>query len=95
MRQALVLHMEAGTCASGMTRRQVDELVRLRSCTRLTTCQVARYDRNNVITNPNRMITGNGSAPMPMPQSMRLFATEQSYDAYSNRYKLCVVLNAR
>ncbi|KAI0758799.1 hypothetical protein C8Q74DRAFT_1388531, partial [Fomes fomentarius] len=38
----LVLHLESGTCTSGMTRKMVDDIIR-------------KIDRSNVITNPNRM----------------------------------------
>lgn len=42
---AMMLHLDQGSCTSGMNRDKVNRLV-------------VAYDRNNVITNPNRLITG-------------------------------------
>jgi len=75
--------MEAGTCASGITRRMIDDLVRHTPATHLT-LKITRLDRGNVITNPNRMIAG-GTGMSPS-QSTRVYATEQSYDSYEDRY---------
>ncbi|KAJ7146599.1 hypothetical protein C8R44DRAFT_757860 [Mycena epipterygia] len=44
-RSALILHLEAGTCASGADRQTVDRYVR-------------QYDTNNIITDPARLLTG-------------------------------------
>src|ERR1700733_11050963 len=41
---AMMLHLDQGSCVSGMNRDKVNKLV-------------VAYDRNNVITNPNRLIT--------------------------------------
>lgn len=46
---AMTLHLEHGTCVSGMNRNQVNRLA-------------VQYDRNNVITKPNRLLTGGGSS---------------------------------
>jgi len=43
-KSALILHLESGSCQSGVTRRMVDNWVRTK-------------DRSNVITNPARLIT--------------------------------------
>ncbi|KAG6811273.1 hypothetical protein H0H92_008267 [Tricholoma furcatifolium] len=45
----MLLHLEAGTCVSGVTRRIVDNTVR-------------EWDRNNLITDPRRMIAGPSSS---------------------------------
>ncbi|KAJ7146603.1 hypothetical protein C8R44DRAFT_757866 [Mycena epipterygia] len=44
-RSALILHLEAGTCASGADRQTVNRYVR-------------QYDTNNLITDPARLLTG-------------------------------------
>lgn len=44
-RSAMVHHLEYGKCPSGVNRRIVDNAIR-------------QYDRNNVITNPARLLTG-------------------------------------
>ncbi|CAE6523213.1 unnamed protein product [Rhizoctonia solani] len=44
-RSALLLHFEAGTCKSGLTRQRLNRLI-------------AERDTSNFITNPNRLITG-------------------------------------
>lgn len=44
-RSALVIHLESGTCASGMNRRMIDDLV-------------GRLDRNGVLTDPSRLLEG-------------------------------------
>ena len=49
---ALSLHFESSTCASGMTRKQLDSLV-------------VRADRNHIITNPDRLICGPGGYEAP------------------------------
>ena len=41
----VILHLESGTCNSGVTRHMID-------------AYVLKHDVNNVITNPRRMITG-------------------------------------
>ncbi|KAJ7157493.1 hypothetical protein C8R46DRAFT_1114665 [Mycena filopes] len=48
-RSALLLHLEAGTCASGMDRKTVDRYVR-------------QYDTKNIITDPARLLTGGSTA---------------------------------
>ncbi|KZT58324.1 hypothetical protein CALCODRAFT_468549 [Calocera cornea HHB12733] len=42
---AVVLHLETGKCVSGVTRAIIDRYI-------------VKYDRNNLITNPSRLITG-------------------------------------
>lgn len=41
----MLLHLESGACCSGVNRRVVDTSIR-------------EFDRNNVITNPTRLLTG-------------------------------------
>ncbi|KAJ7630173.1 hypothetical protein FB45DRAFT_914829 [Roridomyces roridus] len=43
-RSAMILHLEAGRCPSGATRSAIDTYVR-------------QYDRNNIITDPARLLT--------------------------------------
>ncbi|GJJ05992.1 hypothetical protein Clacol_000179 [Clathrus columnatus] len=71
---ALVLHFESGTCRSGLDRRQLNELV-------------VRQDRNNVITNPSRLIAGSGGV-RPSPVS-RTWATQRSWNGYAYECFLC------
>ncbi|KAI0249122.1 hypothetical protein BJV78DRAFT_1276310 [Lactifluus subvellereus] len=70
----LVLHFESGACRSGMTR---DELNRL----------VVRADRNNVITNPARLLGGwDGYEP---PASAKVWATDLSWNGEAYECFLC------
>ncbi|KAF8310754.1 hypothetical protein DL93DRAFT_2126413 [Clavulina sp. PMI_390] len=46
---AMTLHLDQGACVSGMNRHKVNELV-------------VRYDRNNIITNPNRLLTSSSNS---------------------------------
>ncbi|VDB95425.1 unnamed protein product [Peniophora sp. CBMAI 1063] len=61
----LVQHFEAGTCPSGMTRARLNQ-------------EVVRRDRNNVITNPNRLLTGpDGARSVPTTSYL---ASERSWN---------------
>jgi hypothetical protein len=64
----LTIHLESGTCSSGLDRHKINNIVR-------------RMDRNNVIINPNRMIT--------MPGQDQLFATERAWNGYFYECYLC------
>jgi len=71
---ALVLHFEAGTCPSGMTRTELNRMV-------------VRADRNNAITNPSRLIKGpDGYAPSTVTNS---WATERSWNGVAYECFLC------
>jgi hypothetical protein len=71
---ALVLHFEAGTCPSGLTRDQLNRMV-------------VRMDRNNAITNPARLIGGPGGySPANVTTS---WATERSWNGYAYECFLC------
>ncbi|KAI5118108.1 hypothetical protein M0805_003462 [Coniferiporia weirii] len=72
---ALILHAESGTCPSGITRSTVDAFV-------------SRLDRQNVITNPARMITGPYGHQNP-PADPQYWATEQSWNGYAYECFLC------
>ncbi|ORY57699.1 hypothetical protein BCR35DRAFT_296003 [Leucosporidium creatinivorum] len=65
-----VLHLEAGTCSSGMDRRKVDRYV-------------LSHDRTNIITNPNQRLIGYTQDNSPPP---RYHATSEAwshrYQAY-------------
>ncbi|KAG8747558.1 hypothetical protein FRC10_000694 [Ceratobasidium sp. 414] len=63
----LVLHLEAGTCVSGVTRQHVANTV-------------TRLDRNHLITNPNRMITGSTESYQ---------ATQRAWNGHSYECYLC------
>ncbi|KAI0249119.1 hypothetical protein BJV78DRAFT_1103694, partial [Lactifluus subvellereus] len=70
----LVLHFESGTCPSGMTREELNRLV-------------VRADRNNVITNPARLLGGpSGYEP---PPSAKVWATDRSWNGEAYECFLC------
>ncbi|BGP37045.1 hypothetical protein JCM10449v2_000949 [Rhodotorula kratochvilovae] len=68
---AMVLHLEAGTCSSGMTRQKIDRYVR-------------QVDRSNIITNPRRLIAG--PDPVYDAPTL-LSATERSWYVYAQQYE--------
>nr|VWO96247.1 C2H2-type domain-containing protein [Ganoderma boninense] len=70
---ALVLHLESGTCASGMTREMVDRLVK-------------KYDKHGVITDPSRLIQGSGTSS---PQVTRTWATDRAWNGQAYECYLC------
>lgn len=70
---ALVLHMESGTCKSGINRKMVNTLVH-------------RYDTNNLITDPGRMITGSNDHQ----QHITYYASEASFNPYTQSYECCL-----
>ena len=70
----LVQHFEAGTCPSGMTRARLNQ-------------EVVRRDGNNIITNPNRLITGPGGSRTVPTESY--LATERSWNGYAYECLLC------
>ena len=71
---ALMLHFEAGTCPSGMTRSELNRIV-------------ARADHKNVITNPSRLISG-PDGPTP-PTVTKTWATERSWNGSAYECFLC------
>ncbi|KAA1478130.1 hypothetical protein DENSPDRAFT_787681 [Dentipellis sp. KUC8613] len=71
---ALVLHFESGTCPSGLTRQELNRLV-------------VRADRNNLITNPSRLIAGSDGARAP--PITKTWATERSWNGYAYECFLC------
>ncbi|KAI0698767.1 hypothetical protein C8Q76DRAFT_771882 [Earliella scabrosa] len=72
---ALVLHLESGTCTSGMTRKMVDDLIR-------------KIDRSNIITNPNRMIGGPASSSRS-PTVTGEWATERAWNGFAYECYSC------
>ncbi|KAF8487834.1 hypothetical protein JB92DRAFT_1478803 [Gautieria morchelliformis] len=70
---ALVLHFEAGTCPSGLTRDQLNRMV-------------TRMDRNHVITNPARLITGPDGYT---PPTVTNWATNRSWNGDAYECFLC------
>ncbi|KAI0743128.1 hypothetical protein C8Q80DRAFT_1192899 [Daedaleopsis nitida] len=73
---ALVLHLEAGTCTSGMTRKMLDELI-------------ARYDKRHIITNPDRLLTGPGGTSRARTQVTDEWATERAWNGRAYECYLC------
>lgn len=67
----MILHLESGSCRSGVNRRVVDTFVR-------------EYDRNNVITNPARLLTGGDSN-----SDITYIATEASWNGSSYECYFC------
>jgi Zinc-finger of C2H2 type/Zinc finger, C2H2 type len=70
----LALHFESGACPSGMTRNQLNRLV-------------VRADRNNVITNPTRLLGGPGG--YDPPPSATVWATGRSWNGTAFECFLC------
>ncbi|TFK42099.1 hypothetical protein BDQ12DRAFT_625021 [Crucibulum laeve] len=68
---AMILHMESGNCRSGMDRATVNKVVR-------------HYDRNNVITDPSRMLTGGNSN-----DDITYYASDKAWNGYSYECYLC------
>ncbi|TFK18694.1 hypothetical protein FA15DRAFT_728928 [Coprinopsis marcescibilis] len=68
---ALALHLESGTCSSGATRSTVNKFVQ-------------QYDRNNVITDPARMIGGSFQNEV-----VTFYATDASWNGRHYECYLC------
>lgn len=66
----MALHLDQGNCVSGMNRAKVNELV-------------VRYDRNNIITNPSRLIGGPaGTSYAPAVTTYKANQRSWNGDAY-------------
>ncbi|KAI0294628.1 hypothetical protein B0F90DRAFT_1811632 [Multifurca ochricompacta] len=72
---ALTLHFESGSCASRMTREQLNKLV-------------VRADKNNYITNPARLLGGPPGEYEP-PLTSTTWATERSWNGEAYECFLC------
>ncbi|KAG7452070.1 uncharacterized protein BT62DRAFT_926274 [Guyanagaster necrorhizus] len=72
-RSALVLHLESGGCVSGANRAAVNHYVR-------------QYDRQNIITDPSRMLTGPGGAPR---DDVIYSANDNAWNGYAYECYLC------
>lgn len=70
---ALFQHWEAGRCPSGMTRAKLNE-------------NVIRMDRNNLVTNPARLIGGPSSLST---STTTMWATERSWNGHAYECFLC------
>ncbi|TFK70093.1 hypothetical protein BDN72DRAFT_795833 [Pluteus cervinus] len=68
-RSALILHLESGNCPSGADRASVNRFVR-------------QLDRNNVITNPSRLLTNGDGEP-------HWTATQRSWNGSAYECFLC------
>ena len=73
---AMMLHLDQGSCVSGMNRDKVNKLV-------------VQYDRNNIITNPNRLITG-GSGGTAITTTTYIVSDL----AYNGRFWECYLCNS-
>ncbi|RXW18576.1 hypothetical protein EST38_g7275 [Candolleomyces aberdarensis] len=71
---ALILHLEAGTCRSGINRAIVNRVVRER-------------DTNNIITDPSRLLTGPGSGGRN--SEVTYSATGAAWNGYAYECYLC------
>ncbi|TBU45967.1 hypothetical protein BD309DRAFT_955099 [Dichomitus squalens] len=69
----LVLHLESGTCTSGMTRKMIDDLV-------------SKYDKRGIITNPERLIEGPSRSS---PDVIRTWATERAWNGWAYECYVC------
>ncbi|KZO94067.1 hypothetical protein CALVIDRAFT_484868 [Calocera viscosa TUFC12733] len=72
---AVVLHLESGKCASGVTRTIIDRYI-------------VQHDRNNVITNPSRLITGPVGSRQLQPTATYI-ATERSWNGNGYECYFC------
>ncbi|KAH8108822.1 hypothetical protein DFH11DRAFT_1747406 [Phellopilus nigrolimitatus] len=72
---ALIMHSESDTCPSGVTRKAVNAFV-------------ARIDRQNIITNPARMIAGPAGYTIPM--ETEYWATAEMYNGSAFECFLCL-----
>ncbi|KAH8108282.1 hypothetical protein DFH11DRAFT_1711213 [Phellopilus nigrolimitatus] len=72
---ALIMHSESDTCPSGVTRKAVNAFV-------------ARIDRQNIITNPARMIAG--PAGYTIPVETEYWATAEMYNGRAFECFLCL-----
>lgn len=66
----MILHLESGTCKSGVNRQKVNQYVR-------------QLDRNNVITNPSRLLTAGDN------DDTTYIATEASWNGRAYECVLC------
>ncbi|CCM05279.1 uncharacterized protein FIBRA_07491 [Fibroporia radiculosa] len=71
----LVNHLESGACRSGVSRQQIN-------------CLAIQYDKNNIITNPARLI--HGSDGYAAPESVvTIWATESAFNGRMYECLLC------
>ncbi|TFK24281.1 hypothetical protein FA15DRAFT_756650 [Coprinopsis marcescibilis] len=74
---ALVLHLESGVCPSGATRSAVNRFVR-------------QHDRNHVITDPSRLITGRGRhTGCGIDEEVTWYATRAAWNGDAYECYLC------
>ncbi|KAF5385017.1 hypothetical protein D9615_001023 [Tricholomella constricta] len=69
---AMLLHLESGTCCSGITRGLINDKIR-------------QLDRNNIITDPSRMIAG----PSGARDEVTYYATGASWNGRGFECYLC------
>ncbi|KAG5634632.1 hypothetical protein H0H81_001322 [Sphagnurus paluster] len=68
----MLFHLDSGTCASGMNRRLLNDNVR-------------RLDRNNIITDPSRMIGGGDGTQ----DEVTYYATNAAWNGHGYECYLC------
>jgi hypothetical protein len=73
---ALIAHAEAGRCPSGVTRRDIDQLV-------------VRADRDGYITDRRRITGPDGQASYPFDNVRRNIATNRAWNGSSFECYLC------
>jgi hypothetical protein len=64
---AVIIHLESGRCSSGWDRQKINEAIR-------------KLDRNNIITNANRMITY---------ETTETIATDRAWNGYNYECYFC------
>ncbi|KAH9915942.1 uncharacterized protein BXZ73DRAFT_81214 [Epithele typhae] len=81
-RSGLIVHLESGACASGMDRRQLDELI-------------GRLDRNGIITDPARMIAGPAAVEVTEEWATERAWNGHAYQCYvcARQYRTLPALN--
>jgi len=73
-KSALLLHFEGGKCPSGITREKLNQ-------------KIVQLDRNNLITNPARLIAG--PRGYESPRVTETWATERSWNGSAYECVLC------
>lgn len=72
---AMMLHLDQGSCVSGMDRNKVNQLA-------------VKYDRNSVITNPNRLLTA-GSSSGSILTTTTYIVSDRAYNGSAWECYLC------
>jgi len=73
---AVVLHMESGTCTSGISRALIDRYI-------------VQHDVRNVITNPSRLITAGQGGERQLQPTPQYIATQRSWNGSGYECYFC------